>query len=74
MTLDTILMFITGTNVIPPLGFDNRFIAEIDLTAKMPKSATCSPRIIIPGDFATKQEFQKDITFGLSNCVGYGQP
>ena len=59
MTLDITLMFINGRNVIPPLGFDDYFVVEVDLTAKMLKSATCSPRIIIPGDFTTKHEFQK---------------
>ena len=71
MTIDTIFMFINGRNVIQPLGFDDYFVAELGLTAKMPKSATCSPRIIISGDFTTKHKFQKDITFGLSNCVNH---
>ena len=59
MTLDTILMFINGRNVIQLLGFDDYFVAEVDLTAKMLKSATCSPRIIIPGDFTTKHRVPK---------------
>lgn len=73
MTLGTILMFMTGTNAIPPLGFDEIPVIEFDLERNLPRSSTCSLKIFLPGA-ANKEEFKKNITRGVFESVGYGFP
>ena len=76
-SLTDILVFLTGSDVIPPLGFKDivpKIIFSDDCC--LPSVSTCAMTLKIPLDFPNEQEeFNSKMGYCILNSQGYfGQP
>lgn len=74
ITLEHILQFVTGSEAIPLFGFD--FVPNIqfchDATITLPTANTCSLTLTLP-TACRDDTFVSKMTFGIANCIGFGQ-
>ena len=72
-----LIVFITGADAIPPLGFDYPIvIAFYDMDAnsrRLPWSSTCSLTLNLPRSFEDAQQFNALNSNALLNCYGFGK-
>ena len=73
LTLEEILIFFSGCDKVPPLGFNPCPRIMFDQDSIYPKSSTCALSLILPTryhrDYAT---FKDKVTFGVKNHGGFG--
>ena len=75
ITFSDILMFATGTDDVPPGGFDIQPTLEFDMSSqRYPSANTCSCTLRIPTSRLGfgYENFKEDMTFGFLNAVGFG--
>lgn len=77
LSLQDLLIFVTGADSIPPLGFDNLITIDFydpqDQVKRLPWSSTCSLSLYLPRAFEDTQEFNNLMTMALINGVGLGK-
>ena len=64
--VSSVLMFATGTNLIPPTGFHNPAIITVIQNASiLPNSNTCPMELELPGSVNTYEEFEQNMDLAL---------
>jgi hypothetical protein len=75
LTLPVLLQFITGTNSIPPLGFDKKITIDFyDATSRKhyPFASTCDLRLWLPRAVEVK-ELQSLMEEAVACSPGFGK-
>ena len=72
-TLQQIMIFSTGANCIPPLGFIFRPSLQFT-TSRFPIANTCANCLSIPLEHDVYENFKEAMEFGFLNCAGFGLP
>ena len=67
------MMFATGMPEEPLMGFQPRPSLTFHLHSTFPTANTCANQISIPIDVTSYEQFKYNLTFGISNCAGFGQ-
>ena len=77
LSISTILVFITGADSIPPLGFERQptiVVDHDDVTGQYPRASTCDMRLIISvGLQGPYDRFCDKMAFAILNCHGFGR-
>lgn len=77
LSLEDLLIFITGADAIPPLGFDNPIVISFyDMEGnlkRLPWSSTCALTLHLARGIDDPQEFNALISNALQNCYGFGK-
>ena len=77
VTLEDLLIFTTGADTVPPLGFDGPICIEFYETEenvkRYPWSSTCSLTLFLPRGIEDPKEFNSLLTHALENGVGFGK-
>lgn len=72
ITLEDILVFTTGADKIPPLGFDVQpKISFLHNDSLYPTANTCGLELFLPTKHKTYGEFKQHVLFGISNCKDF---
>lgn len=76
-TLEDLLVFVTGADRIPPLGFESpikiEFFDAMECPGRLPWSSTCSPALFLPRGKEDPEELKEMMKQVLSNCHGFGK-
>ena len=74
VTLESILLFITGSTSIPPTGFETKptITFSHDPNVTVPTANTCSLTICLPTAITDAAIFSSRMTYGIFNSVGFG--
>ena len=72
--IPNVLMFATGTNAIPPMGFYNpSVITVLQNTSVFPNANTCPLELELPGGVNNYEEFKQNMDSALNiQGVGFG--
>lgn len=77
LTLEDLLVFITGADSVPPLGFQQLISVQFyDFTGNVhrgPWSSTCALTLHLPRGVEDPQEFNKLMKESLLECHGFGK-
>ena len=77
LTLEDLLVFITGTDFAPPLGFDNLITIEFydfdGNSRRRPWSSTCGLHLFLPRGFEVPSDFSSFMKEALLECHGFGK-
>ena len=69
-TLQDVLVFFSGANRVPPLGFDKRpSLTFLHNNAKLPTASTCDIRLRIPACYTQYQNFKEAMVLGVKGHV-----
>lgn len=73
LTLGEILVFITGSSRVPPMGFSPT--PKITFTSEhcLPHSSTCTNRLTIPEYLENYDKFKDTFILSIQGCQGFGQ-
>ena len=73
LTLSEILVFITGSSRVPPMGFSPT--PKIAFTSEhcLPHSSTCANRLTIPEYLENYDEFKDTFILSIQGCQGFDQ-
>ncbi len=76
LRLEDLLIFITGADKIPPLGFDSSIKIDFydfqDNNRRLPHASTCSPAIYLPRGMENPDTFKELMKKVLTECHGFG--
>ncbi|XP_064398957.1 uncharacterized protein LOC135345463 [Halichondria panicea] len=73
VSLKTILSFTTGSESVPPMGFDNSLGLRFNDTNVFPTSSTCALELTLPSKYYNNpEEFKKKMVYGMKNHGGFG--
>ena len=73
MSLPEILAFFTGTERVPPLGFDHPPTLRFDSNNIFPTASTCALELTLPTCYYNNpEEFVKKVSYGMKNHGGFG--
>ncbi|XP_064390717.1 apoptosis-resistant E3 ubiquitin protein ligase 1-like [Halichondria panicea] len=73
VSLKTILSFTTGSESVPPIGFDNSLGLRFNDTNVFPTSSTCALELTLPSKYYNNpEEFKKKMVYGMKNHGGFG--
>ena len=74
--LGTVLIFTTGADHEPPMGFGNGCTPEIrfELENRLPHASTCGPTLYLPLHMSDPDKFCEQMDFAICNAHGYGKP
>lgn len=73
LTLEDLLVFITGADNIPPLGFIVAFYNMDSEPRRLPWSSTCSLALSLLNGFEDAQKFDALICNALLNCYAFSK-
>jgi hypothetical protein len=77
LTLEDLLVFITGADAVPPLGFESPLTIEFyDMeknVRRLPHASTCSMSLSIPRGIEGPMEFKELMCAALLGCFGFGR-
>lgn len=77
LTLEDLLVFTTGTDCVPPLGFDKLITIEFyDFDGNIrrrPWSSTCGLHLFLPRGFEDPSDFSSFMKETLLECHGFGK-
>lgn len=77
LILEDLIVFITGADAVPPLGFEKKISIEFyDFTGNVrrrPWSSTCGLTLHLPRGIADPAEFNSLIKESLLDCHGFGK-
>ena len=77
LTLKDLLVFISGADSVPPLGFDHlisvHFYDFIGNVRRSPWSSTCALTLHLPRRFEDPQQFNELMKESLHECHGFGK-
>ena len=72
VSLKDVLIFATGSEDIPPMGFVNRPLIEFK-DQQLPTASTCGPLLVLPLHVDNEKTFIEKMCFGIKDCCGFGQ-
>ena len=67
------LVFATGANHIPPMGFDKKITLSFDHATLYPIASTCSLSLYLPVRFVEYEEFKAAMIKGVVSGFGFGR-
>ena len=71
-SLQDVLIFVTGAQVPPTLGFDTQpKISFVD--EAFPSANTCATTLRLPTIYETYEEFKEKMDYAILNCPCFGQ-
>lgn len=75
ISLEKIMTFATGMPEEPPMGFQPKpsLVFHSRAQSTFPTANTCANQISIPLNITSHEEFTYNLTFGITNCAGFGQ-
>ena len=73
VTLEDVMVFATGCNEIPLLGFERQPRLQFGRNDMLPTAATCGPLLSLPLKVCSYEEFSKNMTFAITCSFGFGQ-
>lgn len=77
LRLEEMLVFITGADAAPPLGFDHKISIEFydqeEDVKRYPFSLTCSLVLSLPRGIQEPEDFTCLMSQALLNCQGFGK-
>jgi hypothetical protein len=71
LTLEDILVFLTGSSEIPIMGFDPKPAMEFTENSVFPMASTCSNTLILPLGISDYDRFKYNMGFGIINSPGF---
>ena len=71
LTLEDILIFLTGSNAIPAMGLNPKPVIEFTEVSISPMSSTCSNTLMLPLGIADSAHFKYNMGFGIINSPGF---
>lgn len=72
-TLQDVLVFATGANEPPPMGFESALNLEL-MMGKFPLANTCGLTLLLPLHHAEYNLFKEAMDFAILNSPCFGQP
>lgn len=72
-TLESILIFVTGSSAIPPLGFACTPTVAFYTESTMPSANVCSLTLQLPVSHETYNSFREAMLMGILGNDGYGK-
>lgn len=73
VTLGTVLSFTTGSESVPPMGFDHPLGLRFNSTNVLPTSSTCALELTLPSMYHDDDlAFMNKMSYGLRNHGGFG--
>lgn len=76
ITLEMVLVFATGADHEPPLGFEN--VPQVQFETRkdrfLPTASTCTPALYLPIQLDDPDEFKKKMDYAIVGCHGFGNP
>ena len=73
LTLEDILVFVTGADRIPPMGFEKKLTLSFDPESLYPIASTCSPTLYLPTRFVKYDDFKTGMIEGIVSGFGFGR-
>ena len=77
LSLEDLLVFITGADCLPPLGFGNNITVDFydfeENSRRRPYASTCGLYFFLPRGFENPEEFSKFLSEALLECHGFGK-
>ena len=77
LSLEDLLVFITGADCVPPLGFDKKITVDFynfeENSRRRPYVSTCGLHFFLPRGFEDPEEFSKFMGEALLECHGFGK-
>ena len=70
-SLRHVLIFSTGADSPPPIGFENQPTIEF-IDGELPKSNTCVPTLYLPLEINEYEKFKAQMDFGILNSPRFG--
>ncbi len=77
ITMGSILSFVTGSDTIPPLGFENnpeiRFDGDhLNPAMRLPSASTCGPTLYLPYALSTVELFAEKMDMSIAGAQSFG--
>ena len=74
--LGSVLIFTTGADHVPPVGFGVSCSPEIrfEKENRLPHASTCSPTLYLPLHMEYPDKFSRQMDFAICSAHGYGKP
>ena len=73
LALEDILVFATGANRVPPMGFPKKVTVQFDKSSIFPTASTCALEMYLPIQWATYEEFKGGMIEGIVSGAGFGK-
>ena len=70
--MEDILTFVTGSNEIPPMGFDQPLKIEFLNGQRLPNASTCSLTLRFPREIVHYDTFKDKFTLSILGAHGFG--
>ena len=72
LSLGEIMVFFSGCDKVPPLGFDFDPSTTFDEGNVYPTASTCALSLVLPTRYQSYDAFKEKVTFGFKNYGGFG--
>ena len=72
ITLRDILIFVTGANQVPPMGFDQPLKIQFVEGHRLPSASTCSLTLHVPREIIEYGNFKEKFTLSILGAHGFG--
>ena len=73
LTLEDVLVFVTGADHVPPMGFEKRLTLSFDSNSLYPTASTCSLTLYLPTRFVEYEDFKTGMIEGIVSGFGFGK-
>ena len=73
LSLEDIVVFFSGSNRVPPLGFDYSPTLSFDEDSVFPISSTCALSLVLPSGYNEYEVFKEKAHYGCKNHGGFGK-
>jgi len=73
VSLKDVLMFLTGTDELPPCGFDVKPTLRFTEFDRMPESSTCTITLTLSLAHTDYEVFKEKMDFAIPNGYGFGK-
>lgn len=67
------MVFATGCDAIPILGFDRHPMLVFSDQDTLPTASTCGPTLYLPLQFEDAEQFNRNMCMAISCSFGFGQ-
>ena len=73
VTLESVMVFATGCDNVPLLGFERQPRLEFSVNERLPTASTCSPTLRLPLNIEGSAQFTENMCFAITCSFGFGQ-
>jgi len=70
-SLEKVLAFFTGSEIIPPLAFDD-IVLNYNHSNPFPTASTCGQTLTLPTKYVNYQDFKTSFLYAINNHGGFG--